>query len=442
MASSVGARSSHDSSRPGGGERVTGGGYVADRVLRARRSLTGRFAHGCPHGGHLHPGTGRRLGVPAAVTQHAVDQFGEWLVGLLRGSGRRVSRAERLERIVLGGPRRLTRIDVESRSGVSRDRNERLWRALGFADVHDDDVVFTDADVEAVTLIDGLIESGVVDPTLEAAVARAAGQSLSRLAEWEIGLLYDHVASHARDATDDADADDVVRLAEAILPIMEQLHSYVWRRHVAALAGRALAGSLDELSTSTLVVGFVDVVGYTRLSRNLSDIELVDLLERFESIVADLVAGAGGRVVKTLGDEVLFTVTDPRAAAAIALGLLDAISADDVLPDVRIGMALGNVVRRFGDVYGPVVNIASRLTSAAKRATAVVDQEMATNLAGQPGLRLHRRRPVAVRGYNTLASWRLTRAPTTSRSPPSAPADRTPAPERGTATRTKPTRSR
>ena len=161
------------------------------------------------------------------------------------------------------------------------------------------------------------------------------------------------------------------------------------------------------------MVGFVDVVGYTRLSRDLSEIELVDLIERFESITADMVAATGGRVVKTLGDEVLFTATDPSTAAAIGLGLLDAISSDDVLPDVRIGMALGNVLSRFGDVYGPVVNIASRLTSAAKRATVLVDQDLATSLAGQPGLRLHRRRPIAVRGYNTLVSWRLVRTPPT-----------------------------
>ena len=96
---------------------------------------------------------------------------------------------------------------------------------VGFADVEDDEVVFTDADVDALKLIDGLIESGVVDPSLEAAVARAAGQSLSRLAEWEIGLLYDHVTSHAHGGTEQTDPDSVLELVETILPVMEQLHA-------------------------------------------------------------------------------------------------------------------------------------------------------------------------------------------------------------------------
>jgi adenylate cyclase len=329
---------------------------------------------------------------------------------MLRRVEPETSLAERLERIVLGGVRRYTRGDVERRSGVPAERNARLWRALGFADVAEDDVVFTDADVEALQLIDGLVGSGVIDPSLEGAVARAAGLSLSRLAEWEIGLLNDFLSSddHAPGQVDEA---AVIRFAETVLPLMEHLHSYIWRRHVAAVAGRALAASPDELESHALVVGFADVVGYTRLTRNLGETELAALLERFESLVAEVVVNAGGRVVKTLGDGVLFVVDDPRAAASIGLDLVDAVEADPEQPGLRVGLARGNVLSRFGDVYGPVVNIASRLTTAAKRGTVLVDRELATALAGEHGLRLRRRRPISVRGYAGLTSWRLTRDP-------------------------------
>ncbi len=70
---------------------------------------------------------------------------------------------------MLGAPRRYTRAQVEERTGVSRERSERLWRALGFADVDDDHVVFTDADVEALELIDGFVRVGYIDSTIEAA---------------------------------------------------------------------------------------------------------------------------------------------------------------------------------------------------------------------------------------------------------------------------------
>jgi adenylate cyclase len=157
-------------------------------------------------------------------------------------------------------------------------------------------------------------------------------------------------------------------------------------------------------------VGFADVVGYTRLTRSFSEAELAALIDRFESTAADVVAAASGRVVKMLGDEVLFVADEPSAAAVIGLGLLEAIDTDGALPEVRIGMARGNVLSRFGDVYGPVVNIASRLTSAAKPGTILVDDALAASLTGRPDVRLHRRRRMAVRGYSHLSSWRLSRA--------------------------------
>jgi adenylate cyclase len=356
----------------------------------------------------------------AGTTMSGADRIGEWLSLLLRPAEPALPLSEGLERVVLGAPRRYTRLEVEERSGVARERNARLWRALGFADIDDDDVVFTDSDVAALKLIDGLVGSGLIDPTVEAAAARAAGQSLSRLAEWEIGLLNDYVVSRVETGSDLADGEAVLRFAESILPVMEQLHSYVWRRHIAALAGRALAATPDELVSNVLVVGFADVVGYTRLARGLSETELAGLIERFESMATEVIATAAGRLVKTLGDEVLFVAADPVAAAAIGLGLLDSIDIDGELPDLRIGMARGNVLSRFGDVYGPVVNIASRLTSAAKPGTVLVDRELATALASEPGLRLRRRRAMSVRGYSNLSSWRLSRTAPRGSIPPSA----------------------
>jgi adenylate cyclase len=346
----------------------------------------------------------------AAVPLSSADRIAEWLSRLLRGAAPVTPLSERLERIVLGDARRYTRAEVEERSGVDRERNERLWRALGFADVADDDIVFTDSDVAALELIDNLVSCGVIDPTLEAAAARAAGQSLARLAEWEIGLLNDHVVSNIGNGPEAADEAAVLRFAETVRPMMEKLHSYIWRRHIAALAGRALAASPEELVSKALVVGFADVVGYTRLTRSLTETELAGLIERFESMATEVIATNAGRLVKTLGDEVLFVVADPVAAAAIGLGLLESISDGGELPDLRIGMARGEVLSRFGDVYGPVVNIASRLTSAAKPGTVLVDRELASTLASEPGLRLRRRRPMSVRGYSNLASWWLIRA--------------------------------
>src|ERR687889_2185258 len=71
------------------------------------------------------------------------------------------------------------------------ERTQRRWRALGFPDAADDEPMFTDADVAALGVLSQLIDSGFVGPETEASIARAMGQSLSRLADWQTDLLAD-----------------------------------------------------------------------------------------------------------------------------------------------------------------------------------------------------------------------------------------------------------
>jgi len=108
-----------------------------------------------------------------------------------------------------------------------------------------------------------------------------------------------------------------------------------------------------------------------------------------------------------VGDEVLFVTDQPAGAAGIALWLTSPDRDRNGLPALRAGMAAGRVLTRFGDVYGPVVNLAARLTSLARPGTALVDAELAAVLRADGRYRLQHRRPVAVRGYHHLRSWAL-----------------------------------
>ena len=100
-----------------------------------------------------------------------------------------------------------------------------------------------------------MIGSGLLDPTLEVGAVRAPGQALSRLAEWEFGLLNDYVVARAATAQLSVDEATALRFADMILPVLERLHSYIWRRHLAALTGPVLAATPQELVTTTLVSG-------------------------------------------------------------------------------------------------------------------------------------------------------------------------------------------
>jgi len=310
-----------------------------------------------------------------------------------------------IERTLLGGDRRYNRVEVTEAAGVSLDRARKLWMAMGFAEVDDSDLVFTDGDVEALRVWDGLVRTGLVAEADEASVARALSQPLSRLADWQA----QEVLARSREL-DTTSPDQLAALAGGLLPVIEHLQSYVWRRHLAAAAGRTLSAASHELSAQRCVVGFADIVGYTTTTRHAGTDELSALLEAFEKDATETIAAHHGRVVKTVGDEVLFVADEAADAAEIALHLADPARAAGGLPTLRVGLAMGQVLSRFGDVYGSVVNLAARLTGLARPGTVLVDKELADALRAHDDYTLRARRPAAVRGYHHLRSWSLRRA--------------------------------
>jgi adenylate cyclase len=141
----------------------------------------------------------------------------------------------------------------------------------------------------------------------------------------------------------------------------------------------------------------------------MSRTELTEMVERFEEVTTGLITDHAGHVVKTIGDEVLFAVDDPREAALLALELVEVHEADEDFPEVRIGVAYGNVLNHMGDVFGSVVNVAARLTKLARPGRVLVDRAMAEQLEGDDELRLKRTRRTSVKGYEHLEPWSLRR---------------------------------
>ncbi|MBC7594993.1 MAG: adenylate/guanylate cyclase domain-containing protein [Kineosporiaceae bacterium] len=137
--------------------------------------------------------------------------------------------------------------------------------------------------------------------------------------------------------------------------------------------------------------------------------ELAAMVDRFEEVATGLITDHHGQVIKTIGDEVLFVTDQPKDASLLALELLEEHLNDDMFPEVRVGMAYGNVLSRLVDVFGPVVNVASRLTSVAKPGRAGIARALADGLRGGEGLRIRRMRRTAVKGYDHLEPWSLKR---------------------------------
>jgi adenylate cyclase len=182
----------------------------------------------------------------------------------------------------------------------------------------------------------------------------------------------------------------------------------VWRRHLTANAGRLFLDTPGAVDRRELAVGFADLVGYTSRTRGMGGRELGAMVEDFEALAADVIARHHGRVVKTVGDAVLYTCAAPVDAVEIALRLPEEWNADD-RPPLRVGAAFGPVLTLLGDVYSPVVNLASRLTSLARPSTVLVDQALARGLRGVPAYRVRPLQRVSVRGYDDLQPWLVRR---------------------------------
>ncbi|WGW10732.1 adenylate/guanylate cyclase domain-containing protein [Saxibacter everestensis] len=299
--------------------------------------------------------------------------------------------ADKLEQRLIGGERSLRRREVASNAGVSLLSARKLWRALGFPDVDDDAVAFTDADSRGLERMAGLVRSGVIDEPTAISLTRAIGHTMDRLVVWQAETLVEYLAG-ARDL-DDAEARKImIAELEKLVDPLEDMLVYAWRRELASAIGRlnvrAEAGLMrdgrtdwyDESMPLARAVGFADLVSYTRLSQQMEPRQLAQLVQRFQALTHDVIATGNGRVVKTVGDEVFFAAESPESGAEIALSLAERIGADPDLPDARVSVVWGRVLSRLGDIFGSTVNLAARLTAIAEPGTVLTDASTAAAL--------------------------------------------------------------
>ncbi len=322
-----------------------------------------------------------------------------------------------VDRIVLPAERRLTQHQVAETTDIPIETARRFWRALGFLDVGDDDPVFTEMDLEAVRLFQAMVAVGLVDTDTAVQMARVIGSSMARVAEAEAGPGTTPMLISSGDSI--IDADEFARQAGTSLPAMARLLEYVWRRHLQAATRRAMlhrARRAEEGMSPTMAVGFADMVGFTMLSQHLRDNELAAVVARFEALAHDTVVALGGRVVKMIGDEVMFVVPTATGAASIGLSLAEAYAGDELLSDVRVALAIGPVLIQDGDFYGPVVNLASRLVGVANPGTVLASDEfkVALEAAGEDadGFELRALRTRNLKDIGRIQVWKVSRSGT------------------------------
>jgi adenylate cyclase len=311
-----------------------------------------------------------------------------------------------LAEALLGVPE-LTSTEVAREAGLDFDEVRRLWRALGLPPVPEGERRFTRADVEVLRGVRQLVERQGTDPRVLVQLTRVTGQSLARIADAQVSDAAERVRPRTQDAAGEEARAELLRRIEILTPTFDRLLAHVWRHHLVAALLRLSA--MPSAADRSLVVGFADLVGFTTVSRALDTRELADMVDRFEAVAYEQIVERGGRVVKMIGDEVMFAVEDAVTAAETALALVEAIKADEALPDVRVGLASGPVLAWEGDLYGPTVNLASRLVNLARAGAVLVSDELGAALGEHADLTLRHLRHVNLRGIGRVRPWVLRR---------------------------------
>ncbi len=133
--------------------------------------------------------------------------------------------------------------------------------------------------------------------------------------------------------------------------------------------------------TINCVVMFADVAGSTAMYENMGDDLARERISKALNALISISQRHKGKLVKTIGDEILVYFTDidmaVYAAKAIQETLEDDRSPETIGVSIRIGMQYGSTILENDDIFGDTVNVAARVTSMAKARQILCTQEIA-----------------------------------------------------------------
>jgi adenylate cyclase len=270
----------------------------------------------------------------------------------------------------------VTFAEAAERAGLAVDEAARFWRALGFPDPSRSSVTLPPDAFEVLALVGGA-GRGLLGEEATLALARVMGGATSRMAQAVVDVFrarYEAPQLAAGVSYPDV-VEGYVGLAREILPPFVDAMGALFVRHLVAVAYGAWSSDAEGAATQRdVVVGFADLVGYSTVSRTLTPGRLVAVVDEFEHVVGEAAAAHGGRVVKLIGDAAMFAADDAVSGCRLALEVAARVASSEQLPPVRVGLAAGAVVSRNGDLFGDVVNLASRLVAVADEGSVVADE--------------------------------------------------------------------
>ena len=282
-----------------------------------------------------------------------------------------------VERVLQGEGQRYTIEQVVERSGVPRDLFMRQLRALGLPIPPQGELAFSEEDVDGLRRLKAFLDAGLPEEGI-LQVARVVGMAMAQVAAANRELI-----GAALMQPGDTERDLGLRYAQAarelgplLAPVLGDVLNLHQREQIRNdVIGQADLASGQYAGTSEVSVCFADLVGFTKLGENLTVGELGSVAGRFSELAGEL-AEPPVRLVKLIGDAAMLVSGDPEPLGEAALSLVEAADSEgEEFPQLRVGLAHGSAIGRGGDFYGPPVNLASRITAAARPGSVLASEE-------------------------------------------------------------------
>jgi adenylate cyclase len=277
---------------------------------------------------------------------------------------------------------------------------QRAWVALGLSVTEPDRLALSQADVDALATWAEL--NALVGDDRALALLRVAGASLERLAEAISSVVRGGLPSiqllHTNDELATAEA---YRAIAEYIPRTGAMIDAILRHHLISARTHFESVLRDTSQSVTCGVGFADLSGFTALTQRLTPTELSDLLVEFGGTISDLVHTDGGRVVKFIGDEVMWVTSSPELLVKVAVDLVEHPRAREAGLEVRAGLGFGKVLAIAGDYWGNPVNLAARLVAAAAPGQILAAADVRDELPAWPAVS---QGPLTLKGFETAVT--------------------------------------
>jgi len=272
--------------------------------------------------------------------------------------------------------------------------------------------VYADLDLNGLIALRELAERENFDNEAVGTLARSISYSMERLALTQVESIVHRLGKKGL-------SDTAARVAAAEYAptqsdaLLEQI-GVLWRRHYAAAIHRLttetilLRGVSDDDQQFPLIVGvgYARIVDFTEKTAGFGVAGYANFVQDFNNRAADIVNATGGRVVKLMGDTVVWVTAHADTSAEIALQLarLNEIGFDAQL---QVGVTWCRVLSLHGDLFGPGVNLASKLSELAPAGEVYIDDAAAGQFVRNPRYTIKPQPELEVKGLGSVRPWIL-----------------------------------